>query len=63
MVMPKCPPGKKRSIPVFVLLRPSEIETLDNIRTERGDGDYVSRASVLRDAFFEKYDLISQPEN
>ena len=52
MVMPKLPPGERRSIPVYVLLRPREVDALDALCHK---GKRKSRASILRDAFLRRY--------
>lgn len=52
MVMPKLPPGKKRSVAIYILLRPSEVEALDAVVQKDG---WRSRASCIRGAFLRLY--------
>jgi hypothetical protein len=42
---------EKRSIPVYVLLRPREVKALDAVRKVRR----MSRGALLRDAFLRRY--------
>jgi hypothetical protein len=47
----KLPPGEKRSVAVYVLLRPREVAVLDALRAEQRR----SRGGMLRDIFIARY--------
>ncbi|KKN36933.1 hypothetical protein LCGC14_0768560 [marine sediment metagenome] len=57
MVMPKLPPGERRSEPVFVLLRPRELQQVDKIAEKEGK----SRAQVLRESFLDRHTQVDAP--